>query len=93
MSSRHHAVASRGVVEVRAHRVELCWSDHAVSSSVPASGCWFPVGVFPDREERGRTRPLPGATLAGLVSPHHPGHARARVPDHHPSGHADPGKR
>ena len=40
--------------------------------------------VLPDREERSRPGPLPGPHLAGLVCPHHPGHARARLPRRHP---------
>ena len=41
-------------------------------------------GMLPDRQERGRARPLPGPHLASLVRPHHPGHARRRLARRHP---------
>ncbi|GAA2665561.1 hypothetical protein GCM10010400_27220 [Streptomyces aculeolatus] len=41
-------------------------------------------GVLPGREERGRSRPLPGPPLSGLVPAHHPGHGRRRPPDRDP---------
>ena len=41
-------------------------------------------GVVPDRQERGRARPVPGPPLRRLVRPHHPGHDRRRVPGRHP---------
>lgn len=43
-------------------------------------------GMLPDRQERNRPRPLPGPRTPGLVSPHHPGHARPGLPRRHPGG-------
>ena len=37
-------------------------------------------GVLPGREERVRPGPVRSPPLRGLVPPHHPGHARARLP-------------
>jgi hypothetical protein len=44
-------------------------------------------GVLPGREERGRTRPVPGPRLPGLVRPHHVGHGRRGLPRRHPRRH------
>lgn len=42
------------------------------------------LGVLPDREERGRPRPVPGPPLRRLVPPRHPRDARPRLPlGHH----------
>ena len=40
-------------------------------------------GVLPERQERGRPRPLPGPPLRRLVQPRHPGRPRPRLPRRH----------
>src|ERR1019366_6052076 len=41
-------------------------------------------GVVPEREGRGRARPIPGPPLRRVVSAHHAGNARPCLPHHHP---------
>ncbi|TDD40361.1 hypothetical protein E1288_35550 [Saccharopolyspora elongata] len=60
------------------------WVQRQYTGTRVAGGAVGDRGVLPEREERGRARPVSGPVVAGLALPHHSGHARRRLPRCHP---------
>ncbi len=64
----------------------LCCAPATTTDEEPDPSRRCPLGdrgMLPNRENRGRSRPLPGPPLRRLVPAHHPGHARPHLPRRH----------